>query len=227
MLPNKPDKIKIVVIDDHPMFREGVVRLIEAEPSMVVVGTGGTALEAVQLAALHEPDIMLLDMNMLGGGVAATRTIQQSRPNIKILMLSMSEDQDQMMLAFRNGAIGYLLKGIGGAALLRAIQLALGTTWSIDVHEAKALLAQEQADRGKSARVRTSGSRPLTELETSWLLHAENGLAPEAIARELALDDKAASCVVSAILINRSVSQAIAAPTAVLSPVINRNVTRH
>ena len=228
MPQNKSDKIKIVVVDDHPMFRDGVVRLIEADPGMAVVATGSNALEAVQLAALHEPHIMLLDVNMVGGGVAAARTIRQSRPGIKILMLSMNEDQDVMMRSLRYGAVGYVLKGIGGAALLCALRLALSNAGSIDKTVARNLLATDQAAHGNRGRGRPNGCRQLTELETSWLSHAEGGMQPDAIAHQLGVDPEVAASVVSAILINQCAGQASLATPASVAPVPSRTtMTRH
>lgn len=232
MLPSKSEKLKIVVVDDHPMFREGVVRLIEAEAGMVVVATGGTALEAVQLAALHEPDVMLLDVHMAGGGVAAARTIQQSRPGVRILMLSMSDDQDLMMLSLKHGAVGYLLKGIGGPALVDAIRLATSDLGGIDSAEARALLADEHAHHPQHSprgRQRSHGCRALTELETGWLTRTEAGQAPSVIARELGLDARAAASVVSAILINKRIARAgaPAQQSPVALPPANPSVTRH
>ncbi len=203
MPKSRIDTVKIVVVDDHPMFREGVARLIAAEPGMTVVATASTALEAVQLAALHEPDVMLLDVNLAGGGIAAAKTIRISRPVIKTIMLSMSEEPNHVASALTHGAIGYLYKGIGGADLVRVIRLALTEIDDFEAAEATAVLAEEAGWRTDRSRSRPNGCRPLIELETTWLSHAANGVAPDAIAVRLGIPRQVGTGIVTAIRINR------------------------
>lgn len=204
---NKPESkkatAKIIVVDDHPMFREAVARTLGAEPGFAVVAMGGSALEAVQLAALHDPDVMLLDVNMTGGGIAACRTIKVSRPKTRVLMLSMCEDPDLMVLALKSGAVGYLLKGIAGRDLTRTIRMALSRLPPIGVSQARCYLELDAQFGKQGQRAKSIGYRKLTDLELTWLSLAASGAASTEIAGRLDLDETTASSIVSAIHINR------------------------
>jgi len=116
--------IRILIADDHPVFRFGLRALLSAEPDTEVVGeaTGGT--EAVTLADSLNPDLILMDLNMPGiNGIEATRQILQRDPTIGILIITMFED-DSVLAAIRAGARGYILKGAEGDETLRAIRAA-------------------------------------------------------------------------------------------------------
>ncbi len=109
--------IRVVVVDDHPLFREGVVNTLETNSDFEVVGQGAGAEEAVNLAKEFLPDIILLDIAMPGGGIKAAQTVSTACPITKIVMLTVSEDDDDVMAALKSGARGYILKGVGGAQL--------------------------------------------------------------------------------------------------------------
>src|SRR5512141_2033574 len=96
--------ITLVVIDDHPMLRDGVVRTLGAERDMRVVAEGGSAAEALQLAREHLPDVILLDVSMPGGGLKAAADIAVACPIVKIIMLTVSQDEEHVMEAFKAGA---------------------------------------------------------------------------------------------------------------------------
>lgn len=117
------DVIRVVVVDDHPMFRAGVVASLAAEPGVEVVGEGSSAAEAVSLAAVHEPDICLLDIAMPGGGHAAAREITSAHPQTRVVMLTVSEDQDDLLAAMKAGASGYVLKGAAGSELVGVLRM--------------------------------------------------------------------------------------------------------
>lgn len=108
---------RIIVVDDHPLFREGVARSLGEAGSFEVVGQGGSAGEAVRLVQEHRPDLVLLDISMPGGGTAAAKAIIDHSPDIKVVMLTVSEADDDIMAALKAGASGYVLKGVGSAEL--------------------------------------------------------------------------------------------------------------
>ena len=114
--------IQVVIVDDHPLFREGVAATLSAEPDIRVVGEGSSAEDAMQLASSLLPDIMLLDINMPGGGLKAAKLIAQSYPVCKILMLTFSEDEDDVLTALKAGARGYVLKGVAGRELREIVR---------------------------------------------------------------------------------------------------------
>jgi DNA-binding NarL/FixJ family response regulator len=105
------ETIRVVIVDDHPMFRAGVVASISAQPGFEVVGEGASADEARSLVEQHVPDVCLLDITMPGGGLAAARDITGASPHTRVVMLTVSEDQDDLLAAMKAGASGYVLKG--------------------------------------------------------------------------------------------------------------------
>ncbi len=113
---NEP--ITIVVADDHPLFREGVVQTLNAATDLQGIGEAEDATGALALARKLLPEIILLDVSMPGGGLAATREISQACPAVRIIMLTVSEDEDIVHQAFSAGASGYVLKGVGGRELV-------------------------------------------------------------------------------------------------------------
>ncbi len=113
---------EILVADDEPGFRSGLRALLCTIPGLMIVGEAGDGEEAALLAAVLQPDIILMDINMpVINGIEATRRILGTSPHIGILMLTMFEDDDSVFAAMRAGARGYLLKGALKADLLRAI----------------------------------------------------------------------------------------------------------
>jgi len=116
-----PDPIRILLADDHPMFREGVAHSLGSEPDLEVIAQTASGEEAVELAQRLTPDVALLDITMPGmGGIAAAARIAASVPDMRILMLTVSEDKDNLLAALKAGAHGYVLKGVS-ASELRAI----------------------------------------------------------------------------------------------------------
>jgi len=114
-------KIRIVLVDDHPIFRDGVARTLSSEPNIEVVAEGENAQEAIQLVQSLMPDIILLDISMPGCGIEAANAIAKTCPVVKIVMLTASERDDDVMRSLNTGACGYILKGVGGNALIEII----------------------------------------------------------------------------------------------------------
>jgi DNA-binding NarL/FixJ family response regulator len=114
------EAIRIVVADDHPLFLDGLVATLAADEELAVVATVGDAAAAVRAVRDHKPDLALLDVAMPGGGLEAARQISASHPATRIVMLTSSEDEDDLMAAMKAGARGYVLKGVAGREL-RAI----------------------------------------------------------------------------------------------------------
>ena len=119
---NEP--IRVILADDHPMFRAGVAASLGAADDVELVGQANDARGALALAREHLPDIALLDVNMPGSGLAAARDITSACPATRVVMLTVSEDEDDLLGAMKAGASGYVLKGAGAAELvgiLRAV----------------------------------------------------------------------------------------------------------
>ncbi|MGO6706228.1 response regulator [Rhizobium leguminosarum] len=117
--------ITIGVVDDHPLFREGVTRSLSEINGFIVVGEGASSDDAAMIASDNHPDIMLLDVSMPGGGLSAISDVLARSPTTKVLMLTVSEEVDTLLGALQRGAMGYVLKGVGSRGLAEAIQTVL------------------------------------------------------------------------------------------------------
>ena len=116
------DRLRVAIIDDHPLFREGVVHTLRSAARVLdVVGEGGTAEDAVRIAKEELPDILLLDVSMPGGGIEAARLIARVCPIVKMIMLTVSENEDDVAQSLEAGAKGYVLKGTSGPELLKTM----------------------------------------------------------------------------------------------------------
>ncbi|MFI8575800.1 response regulator [Rossellomorea aquimaris] len=114
----------IVIIDDHQLFREGVKRILEFEPSFNVVAEGDDGSEAMNLVETHEPDVVLMDINMpKTNGVEATRELMDRYPDTKVIILSIHDDENYVNHALKTGALGYLLKEMDSEALVDAVKI--------------------------------------------------------------------------------------------------------
>jgi two-component system, NarL family, nitrate/nitrite response regulator NarL len=114
--------ISVVVVDDHPLFRAGVIQTLALDDEIQVVGEGGSGAEALTLARKHGPDIVLLDISMPGDGIETARELSRLAKAPRVVMLTVSESDDDIMRALEAGAVGYVLKGIGASDLIGAIK---------------------------------------------------------------------------------------------------------
>ena len=115
--------IRILIADDHTLFREGLVALFDSLPEIEVLGTVADGHAVIQAADELQPDVILMDIQMPGvNGIEATRQIVQRSPHIGVIVVTMFEDDDSVFAAMRAGARGYVLKGADQQDILRAIQ---------------------------------------------------------------------------------------------------------
>lgn len=176
--------IRLAVIDDHPLFREGVIRSLTEMDEFNIVGEGSSKQDALRIAVEHRPDILLLDISMPGGGLDAIPLILEQIPDQKIVMLTVSEASDDLMAALKSGAKGYVLKGVGSRALADIIRsIAAG-----DSYVAPTLSARLISESGSGTQINPFNT--LTDREREVLELASAGLSNKHIGLKLDLHEK-------------------------------------
>ena len=113
--------IRIAVIDDHPLYREGTVQMLRRAHGIEVVADGATAVDALKVAQEYLPDVILLDLGIPGGGIEAAANIAGVCPYVRIIMLSASENEQDVTSALQAGARGYILKGSSGSEVVETV----------------------------------------------------------------------------------------------------------
>lgn len=182
------EKIQIVVIDDHPLFREGVVSTLRAEADFEIVGEGTSGTEAIRLAGEHLPDLLLLDINIPGGGLMAVPQIVAISPVTKIVMLTASEAEDDVVTALKAGARAYIVKGVAARELKTILRSVQNGEAYVTPTLAASLLADFQAAASK--KTKSSPLQDLTEREHGILELVAGGKSNKEIAAELFLSEK-------------------------------------
>lgn len=182
------DEIRVLVVDDHPLFREGAIRTLGEEPSLIVVGEADTAAGAIDKARETLPDIVLLDLKLPDEhGLAVVEALQREVPYSKVIVLTAVEDEDTLLRALKQGARGYLLKGVSGRELRQVVlAVASGETY-VTPGMAGRLLREWTEGEGRAAPASTSD---LTEREEAILQLVAQGKTNKEIAAELFLSEK-------------------------------------
>jgi DNA-binding NarL/FixJ family response regulator len=180
--------IKVLVVDDHALFREGVRSLLASVPSTEVVGEAVSGLEAVERAAELAPDVVLMDVQMPDmNGLEATRRLVAASPQVGVIIVTMFEDDETLFAALRAGAKGYVLKGSGQEELVRAIEAVARGEALYGAAIAGRILRFFQAKR---TALPVEAFPDLTEREREVLDLIAGGLGNAAIARRLAIAEK-------------------------------------
>jgi len=179
--------IRIAVVDDHPLFREGVTRSLSEIGSFEVVGEGSSSEEAIRIVEERRPDILLMDISMPGGGLNALHAILERLPEQKVIMLTVSEASDDVIGALRAGAKGYVLKGVGSRTLAEAVRMvAAGQSYVSPTLSARLI-------GDLSTGNPHSGPDPISELtdrEFQILKLVAGGLSNKRVALQLDLQEK-------------------------------------
>lgn len=177
------ERIRVAVADDHPMFRAGVVASLREEEGIEIVGEASDASAALALATAELPDVIILDIAMPGSGLEAARQIGAACPATRIIMLTVSEDEDDLLAAVKAGASGYVLKGAGGSELVSVIR-------SINAGEVYVAPALAWGMLRELRTPRTSPYDELTEREREVLELVAQGLSNAEIGEQLGLAEK-------------------------------------
>ncbi len=189
------ETLRILVAEDHPLFRKGMISLLSSVPEFEVAGKAATGEEAVARAAQLQPDVVLMDLQMPNvNGIEATRRILQESPNIRVLVVTLFEDDDSVFTALRAGARGYILKDADEEEMVRAIRA---------VGRGEAIFSPAVATRVLAYFASPNPATPpqvfptLTDREREILNLIARGHPNPAIARQLSLSTKTVGNYVS------------------------------
>ena len=184
------EAIRVLIADDHALFRRGLEMVLEAEPDMAVVGEANDGKEAYELATELMPDLVLMDVRMPGhGGIGATKLIRDAVPHTKILMLTISDEEEDLYEAIKAGASGYLLKEISIEEVASAIRSVHAGQSLISPSMASKLLGEFAAMAKKDEEKQQMPAPRLTEREMEVLTLVAQGLNNRDIAKELFISE--------------------------------------
>ena len=177
------NSIRTAIIDDHPMFREGVVKLLARTPGINVVAFGSTAADAISIARDLAPDVLLIEIKLPDDGAAAATAIARDHPAIRLVILTVSDSNSDLATMLQAGVCGYLLKGCTGQEIVRAVQR---------VHAGDQCVTQAIAPRrpGEAGGSGQDAVDNLSSREEIILAQVSKGLTNKEIARALNLREK-------------------------------------
>ncbi|HWS48035.1 MAG TPA: response regulator transcription factor, partial [Acidimicrobiia bacterium] len=178
--------IRVLVVDDHELFRHALLEVLRGEADLDVVGEAGDGLDAIEQAAELQPDIILMDVRMPGAsGIEATRRIRASQPATKIVMLTVSEDEDDLYASVRAGANGYLLKDVAVDDIASVLRTVAQGNAVVSPPMAAKLMAEFNV---LSRRIEADhDGRSLTDRELEVLRLIAKGMSNKDIAAELVI----------------------------------------
>lgn len=196
--------MKIIIVDDHVLFREGLAAIIRPQLDIEIAGMAGTVREAVEMARSLKPDIVLMDFNLPdGSGVDATRTILDEQPNCRVIFLTMSEKDEDLFAAIRVGARGYMLKNMHPPELVAAIR---------SVHQGESALSRAMTLRlmDELSRTKKAMGRPaentLTLRELDVLRAIASGMSNQEIGNHLFISENTVKFHVHSLLAKLNLS---------------------
>ncbi|WP_312056259.1 two-component system response regulator NarL [Pantoea brenneri] len=180
------EKFTLLLIDDHPMLRNGLKQLIALDERLQVVAEAGNGIDGVALAQQHDPDLILLDLNMPGlNGLDTLSRLRETPLSGRVVVFSVSDDEDDVVTALKRGADGYLLKDMEPEALLKALHQAAAGQTVLSETLTPILVARLREDRPAPAR----DINQLTRRERDILQLISAGMTNKAIARKLNISE--------------------------------------
>jgi len=179
---------KILIVEDHPLLRAGITKVLSTEPTFQIVGEAETGKAALDLADKNSPDVVLLDLNLPDySGIEVCRILTQKHPVMRVIILTISDDENLLIGSIRAGACGYLLKDVAPDTLIEAIKATC--QWGCYLHPG--VVGKLITDWGKlNARVRKGNTSGLTMREVEVLLLIAKGRTNKEIAKELFISEK-------------------------------------
>ena len=191
--------VNIGIVDQHPLMREGIISTFAGAPDFNVVGAGCSYAEATHIASVYMPDLMLLEVDLPGGGLNAARLLRVIHPKLLIVFLTASEQEEYVKAALTLGVRGYILKGICGSDLLKALRLVTAGETYITPALAITLLSSPNAlNRPQDSALKTDAN--LSVREEQILQGVAKGMKNREIALELQLSEKTIKNYMSGIL---------------------------
>lgn len=188
--PNSPSTVhKVLIVDDHVLFREGLISLFNAKPDFEIVGSAGSVHEAIELARGLHPEIILTDFYMPDGtGLDATKAILAEHPDCKIVFITISDTDEDLFAAIRLGAKGYLLKNLAGADLIASLRALDNDEMALS----RKMLSRIAKEFSQTSRHTTSKEKILAKLsprEVDILCEVQSGATNSEIAKRLFLSE--------------------------------------
>jgi two-component system, NarL family, nitrate/nitrite response regulator NarL len=202
---NDSTRISIAVVDDHPILRHGLAAVLRNEPRFRLVAEGGTATEALHIAQLHRPDIMILDLDIPGRGIEALKQMVVEFPSVRCIILTVCDSADAAIDALNAGAQGYILKGVSAGDLKSAIWTVLNNESFVSPEFATKLLLAAQ---NKNTAVADSR---LSFRESQILREVEAGLSNRMIGEKLRISEKTVKHYMSSIMQKYGVNNRVSA----------------
>jgi DNA-binding NarL/FixJ family response regulator len=214
-----PEPIRVLIADDHERFRRGLKMVLEAEDGIEVVAQAGTGVEAVERVEELAPDVVLMDVRMpVQNGIEATRVIRGAFPSTRIIMLTVSDDEDDLFDAVKAGANGYLLKEVSIEEVADAVRAVVQGQSLITPSMAAKLIAEFGSLARRAEGVEARPSQSLTGRELEVLKRVAKGMGNEEIAAELGLTPPAVRNHVANILVKLQLRSRIEAALTAMEP---------
>lgn len=204
--------IRIVIVDDHPLFLDGVAVTLSAVPRLEVVGKGRSKEEAISLSQAHRPHVMLLDISMPGNGLTALKEIVRHSPDTRVVMLSVSESEEHVSKAFDLGAMGYVTKGASSSELVGAVMLVAENKPYVSPSVAGATFMKM-----RQSKARKNGEEPkrLSWREDQILELVSQGMTNKEVSNALKISEKTVKHYMTAIMEKLQVRNRVEAAVAV------------
>ena len=200
-------RVSIAIVDDHPILRHGLVGILRAEPQFRVAAEGSTAADALRIAGEYRPDIMLLDLNMPGGGGEALKQICLEFPSTRCVVLTVCDCTDAAISALNAGAQGYILKGVSGNELKAALWTVYNNESFVSPEFATKLLQAAQQKAAQDINIDTK----LSNRESQILREVETGLTNRKVAEKLHISEKTVKYYMSSIMQKYGVNNRVSA----------------
>ncbi len=181
-------KYSVAIIDEHPLLAEGVIQVLRSAGQFEIVGSGSNAEDAVAIARNKKPDMMIFEISIPGGGLEAARRVSAASPETKVVFLTSTENDDNVATALRDGAKGYILKGIEKGEFIRIIADIGGGRFYVNPGVAARMLGRNR-DRNRGPHV-PSGLDDLTHRELEIITFVAHGKTNREVATALRLGEK-------------------------------------